>query len=69
MRVPALIQEELETCGFPFNIEQGTRHWKIFIEGKMCGIFPKIGRSPNRRAEMNVRAQIRRYVRELKGQS
>ena len=65
MRIPALIQEELDNCGFPFDIERGSRHWKIFIGGEMCGIFPMIGKSPNRRAELNVRSQIRRQIRKL----
>lgn len=67
MKIPALIKEELDQCGVPFNIEQGTRHCKIFIGNVMCGIFPTIGRSANRRAELNVRSQIRRQVKRLKG--
>ena len=67
MKIPALIKEELDRCGVPFAIEQGTRHYKISIGNVMCGIFPTIGKSPNRRAELNVRSQIRRQVRMLKG--
>ena len=70
MRVPALIQKELETCGVPYRIEQDDHHGKIYLGengGFMCGIFPTIGKSPNRRAELNVRSQIRRQARKLKG--
>jgi len=64
MKVPPTIKEELEGCGVPFNIERGTRHFKIFVGGALCGIFPVNGKAGYKRAELNVRAQIRRRVRE-----
>lgn len=48
MRVPALIQKELESCGVSYRIEQGSQHWKIFVGEVLCGIFPLIGKSPCR---------------------
>lgn len=66
MRITPLIQEELENCGFPFRLERGTRHWKIFVADTFCGILPSSGDSPNRRAALNVRSQIRRQVQRLK---
>jgi hypothetical protein len=66
MKVPPLIQEELNASGVPFQIERGSRHFKIFIGGVFCGIFPMIGKLPNRRAELNVRSQIRRQVKKVK---
>lgn len=67
MRVPALIEKELVSCGVPYSVELGTRHLKILVGGVFCGICPTIGYSSNRRAELNVRAQIRRAVKRVKG--
>jgi hypothetical protein len=63
MKLPALIKEELERCTVPHTVERGKRHWKIFINGVLCGIIPMNGRSTSRRAELNVRAQIRKQIK------
>ena len=68
MKIPRLIKEELDKSGVPFKIERGSRHCKIFIGEVFCGIFPLAGGDATlRRADLNVRSQIRRQVRVLKG--
>lgn len=64
MKLPTLIQKELDKCNLPYNIERGKRHWKIFINGVMCGILPLNGKYTSRRAELNVRTQIRKQVKK-----
>ncbi len=66
MKLPALIQKELDQCDIPHKIERGSRHMKIFIGGVLCGIIPMNGRSTSRRAELNVRAQIRKQIASIK---
>ncbi len=62
MKLPTLIREELERCKVPHTVERGKRHLKIFIDGVLCGILPLNGKSTSRRAELNVRAQIRKRI-------
>lgn len=66
MKLPALIQKELDQRDIPHKIERGSRHMKIFIGGALCGIIPMNGRSTSRRAELNVRAQIRKQIASIK---
>lgn len=63
MRLPALIQKELDESNVPHSIERGKRHWKIFVGGVLCGILPMNGKYTDRRAELNIRAQIRKQVK------
>lgn len=65
--VPREIKTELEACGIPFRLEMGRRHIKIFIGPKFAGILPSSGTSEsNRRATLNIRAQVRRAIEEVK---
>ena len=66
MKFPKIIEDELKRCDVPFIVKRGSRHWKIFIGTMLCGIFPMNGKSTNRRAELNLRSQIRRQVKITK---
>ena len=59
-RLPALLRRELE--GTDWHWESGTKHWKLIVNGKMCGIFPRGYRSrvDESRDMYNTRAQVRR---------
>lgn len=63
MKLPALIRDELDNCPVPHKVERGKRHWKIIVGGVLCGILPMNGKYTNRRAELNVRAQIRKQIK------
>lgn len=67
--LPEIILEELETCGFDWRVENGGRHAKVFVANRMVGILPfsKKARhgASNSRSNLNLRAAIRRVVREL----
>lgn len=65
MRLPTLIENELKGCAVPHRVERGKRHWKIFVGGVLCGILPMNGKYTNRRAELNVRAQIRKQIKKV----
>ena len=64
MKLPSLIKDELNNCTVPHRVERGKRHWKIFVGGVLCGILPMNGKYTSRRAELNVRAQIRKQVKK-----
>ena len=71
MRLPGLLERELEGCGLPWRLEQGGRHVKLVVGERLAGIMP-MGAKANatdkdRRAVLNLRAQVRRVVAELKG--
>lgn len=61
------MRADLEATGLPYTIETGSRHRKIKILGHLVGILPMKGvdNRGDRRAYLNVRAQIRRKVKEL----
>lgn len=68
MKVPREIQSALDACGLPWSFEMGSRHIKIIVGGRFAGIIPKCG-SPsesNRRATLNIAAQIKRTAKELR---
>jgi hypothetical protein len=60
VRITAEVRAALEAKGLPWAIEQGTKHHKIKINGRLVGIMPR-GRGTDRdRAQKNIIAQIRR---------
>lgn len=60
MKLPAEVREALEAKGRPWLIEEGRRHQKIKIDGRLVGILPKKPVGSGGRAQKNVIAQIRR---------
>lgn len=40
MRLPVPIEQALQSTGMPWEIEQGSRHRKIKVNGRMVGILP-----------------------------
>lgn len=59
--LPDEIREELEKHGKPWDVEKGSRHLHIRVEGKLVGILPMSGknRCADRRVTLNIRSQIR----------
>jgi hypothetical protein len=63
--VHPIVLTELEECGLPWSLEPGTKHNKLYIDGRFCDIMPlKITEPP--RTNLKVRAHVRRFVREIK---
>ena len=59
------ILAEIKASGVPYVIENGTKHFKIHIAGRFVGILPRKKHSGGQRAILNVRAQVRRAIREV----
>ena len=58
-----IIQNELATTGMAAEIVSGRKHFKVTIGGHLVSIFPHNGRDQGPRAERNLIAQVRRFVR------
>jgi hypothetical protein len=65
-RVPSRISEALEATGLPYAIEQGARHLKIKVAGRLVGIAPRRLSGECRHSELNVVSQIRRAASEIR---
>lgn len=63
-----IIEDDLAATGLPYSLEQGGRHLKIKLAGRLVGVMPRDGGHDNDRAAKNVRASIRRAARELGAQ-
>jgi hypothetical protein len=64
--IPPIILTELETSGAPYTLERGTRHWKLFVNGIFCAIFPisgKVKMTGLDRGLLNLRSQVRKAIR------
>ena len=60
------IKDTLDRCGAPFSLEQGTRHIKVVVGGRIAGILPKKGGGGKGRAALNTMAQIKRAAAKWK---
>lgn len=65
--LPKIIADELdESC----EVVKGKRHWHILVSGRLAAIFPKGGATEgSQRANLNVRADIRRAKQGLYGRA
>ena len=71
-RIPNTIQaalDEVTAAGLQYTVEDGGKHYKVRISGKLAAILPK-GKSvkceTDRRALLNMRAQVRRVINEVR---
>jgi len=66
MRLPRAITEALDDTGLPWSVENGGRHAKLKLAGRLVGILPRTAPSESdRRPTLNIVSQIRRMVRDL----
>lgn len=65
------IREELEKTGLSWEIMQGSKHKKIYLQGRLVGILPRDGKKGAERTVCNTIAQIRRAAQSIfsEGQS
>ena len=74
-RIPNTVQvalDEVTAAGMHYALEDGGKHYKIKIAGRLAGILPKGPASKDttdRRPLLNMRAQIRRIINEVKGET
>ena len=62
MKLPTIIQDELDLHPGRWALEMGARHIQIRIDGKLVGIVKRTKDEREQRASLNVRAQIRRAI-------
>lgn len=62
------IAKALEETGLPYSVENGSRHWKLVVAGRLVGIASKGKVRDRKRVTLNVVAQIRRVASEVKGE-
>lgn len=69
--VPQIVVEEIERSGLPWRVEGGGRHYKLIVADRLAGILPYSGKAQRKesdqRAVLNMRAQVRRVIREVTG--
>ena len=73
--LPKLVLEELdkiEAEGYVWSHERGTNHIHLLVNGQVVAVIPQSGRGKqeaNKRTVLNVRATIRRAVKEMQDAS
>lgn len=66
IRLPKPITEALEDTGLPWSVENGGRHAKIKLAGRLVASLGRASRSTSDlRPTLNVISQIRRAAREV----
>lgn len=63
MKLHPLVDQALEDTGLTYEILMGGSHFKIRVNGRLVGIYPKNKKSSGIRAMKNLIAQIRRAAR------
>lgn len=66
--IPKTVLRELEQAGVEWSLVKGGRHYKLLIHDRLAGILPygkAAGQTADRTAELNMRAQVRRIIREV----
>lgn len=70
--VPRIVLEEIERSGLPWRLDVGGRHYKLIVGDRLAGILPYSGKAQrqeaDKRAELNMRAQVRRIIKEVRGE-
>ena len=64
-RLPEVLRRELQ--GLDWAIENGGKHWKLKVNGRLAAVWPKgsRGKMANPHALANTLACIRRAAREV----
>jgi hypothetical protein len=69
--LPKIVLHELQRSGLPWRLEIGGRHYKLLVAERLAGILPYSGKAQrqerDKRAELNMRAQVRRVIKEVRG--
>ena len=71
-RIPNMVQavlDEATAAGLQYTVEDGGKHYKVRVAGKLAAILPKgkaIKDETDRRVLLNMRAQVRRAINEAR---
>ena len=65
MKLPKIVEKELQQSKLPWEVVRGSSHRKIWLAGYFVGILPTARTAESRgdRADKNLVAQIRRVSR------
>lgn len=63
--MPRDVEQMLEASGLQWEVQPGRRHDRLLIQGRMVQILCHGHRREHGRAWDNMRARIRRAIREL----
>lgn len=61
-----MIRRTLLETGLPWRVVPGKGHQKIELAGRLVGVLHSKSTDSDRRATLNIRAQIRRAAKEMK---
>lgn len=67
--IPNTILRELKVCGLAWEVKNGGKHEKLFVGGKLAGILSRGKNEDLPFAVMNLRASVRRIIREAQNTS
>ena len=67
MKLPERLREALDSTGLPWQVEDGSKHYKVKLCGRLVAVFP-LGkaRDADKRALLNTIAQVRHAARLIK---
>lgn len=66
MKLPKEITTALDATGLPWTTENGGKHYKIKVAGRLAGVYPKGKHSAcDKRAVLNTVTQIKRIARKI----
>ena len=69
MKMAPELEKALEECGFPWELQQGSKHYKLRVGGKMVTVLPlRTKQQVNRRVVLNTIKNVRHMVQKLKEQ-
>ena len=67
MKLPERLREALDNTGLPWKVEDGSKHYKVKLCGRLVAVFP-LGkkRDADKRALLNTITQVRLAARQIK---
>lgn len=67
MKIDPKLEEALCATGLPWATEDGSKHYKIKLAGRLVGIYPKgKAKTAEKRSLLNTISQVRRAAQEIK---
>lgn len=64
-RLPPIIKKALEATGLPWNIVYGSKHRKIYLQGRFAAILPSGNIKERDRGTRNTVSDIRNVARQF----
>ena len=67
MKMPERLREALDNTGLPWEVEDGSKHYKVKLCGRLVAVYPLgRGRDADKRALLNTISQVRLTARQIK---